>query len=155
MIRRPPRSTLFPYTTLFRSVLQDKTGGQLDKFSGVANNFIGKLMQKKEIAYAFTTFKADYPQFQLEVNDDKANQLGVNVRDILQTMQAYFGSAQASDFNRFGRYYRVVVQADIADRNDAASIDGVFVKNKTGEMVPINTLVKLSRVYGSETASRY
>ena len=136
-------------------VLQDKTGGKLDKFSGVANNFIGKLMQKKEIAYAFTTFKADYPQFQLEVNDDKANQLGVNVRDILQTMQAYFGSAQASDFNRFGKYYRVVVQADIADRNDASSIDGVFVKNKTGEMVPINTLVKLTRVYGSETASRY
>ncbi len=136
-------------------VLQDKTGGKLDKFSGIANNFIGKLMQKKEIAYAFTTFKADYPQFQLEVNDDKANQLGVNVKDILQTMQAYFGSAQASDFNRFGKYYRVVVQADIADRNDPASIDGVFVKNKTGEMVPINTLVKLNRVYGSETASRY
>jgi HAE1 family hydrophobic/amphiphilic exporter-1 len=136
-------------------VLQDKTGGKLDKFSGVANNFIGKLMQKKEIAFAFTTFKADYPQLQLEVDDDKANQLGVNVKDILQTMQAYFGSAQASDFNRFGKYYRVVVQADIADRTDPASIDRVFVKNKAGEMVPINTLVKLTRVYGSETASRY
>jgi HAE1 family hydrophobic/amphiphilic exporter-1 len=136
-------------------VLQDKTGGKLDKFSGVANNFIGKLMAKPAIAYAFTTFKADYPQLQLEVNDEKANQLGVNVKDVLQTMQAYFGSAQASDFNRFGKYYRVVVQADIADRTDPASIDRVFVKNKTGEMVPINTLVKLTRVYGSETASRY
>jgi len=136
-------------------VLQDKTGGKLDKFSGVANNFIGKLMQKKEIAFAFTSFKADYPQLQLDVNDDKANQLGVNVKDILQTMQAYFGSAQASDFNRFGKYYRVVVQADIADRTDPASIDRVFVKSKSGEMVPINTLVKLTRVFGSETASRY
>ncbi|WP_018614718.1 efflux RND transporter permease subunit [Segetibacter koreensis] len=136
-------------------VLQDKTGGKLDKFSGVANNFIGKLMQKKEIAFAFTTFKADYPQLQLEVNDDKANQLGVNVKDVLATMQAYFGSAQASDFNRFGKYYRVVVQADVADRTDPASIDRVFVKNKSGDMVPINTLVKLTRVYGSETASRY
>jgi HAE1 family hydrophobic/amphiphilic exporter-1 len=136
-------------------VLQDKTGGTLDKFSGVANNFIGKLMAKPAIAFAFTSFKADYPQLQLEVNDEKANQLGVNVKDILQTMQAYFGSAQASDFNRFGKYYRVVVQADIADRTNPASIDRVFVKNKTGEMVPINTLVKLTRVYGSETASRY
>jgi len=136
-------------------VLQDKTGGKLDKFSGVANNFIGKLMQKPAIAYAFTSFKADYPQLQLEVNDDKANQLGVNVKDILQTMQAYFGSAQASDFNRFGKYYRVIVQADVADKTDPSSIDRVFVKNKTGEMVPINTLVKLTRVYGSETASRY
>lgn len=136
-------------------VLQDKTGGKLDKFSGVANNFIGKLMQKPAIAYAFTSFKADYPQLQLEVDDDKANQLGVSVKDVLSTMQAYFGSAQASDFNRFGKYYRVVVQADIADRTDPASIDRVFVKNKTGQMVPINTLVKLTRVYGSETASRY
>lgn len=136
-------------------VLQDKTGGKLDNFSGIANNFIGKLMAKKEIAFAFTSFKADYPQLQLEVDDDKANQLGVNVKDVLQTMQAYFGSAQASDFNRFGKYYRVVVQADIADRTDPASIDRVFVKSKTGEMVPINTLVKLSRVFGSETASRY
>nr|WP_121272717.1 efflux RND transporter permease subunit [Pedobacter schmidteae] len=136
-------------------VLQDKTGGKLDNFSGIANNFIGKLMAKKEIAYAFTSFKADYPQLQLEVDDDKANQLGVNVKDILQTMQAYFGSAQASDFNRFGKYYRVVVQADIADRTDPTSIDRIFVKSKTGEMVPINTLVKLTRVFGSETASRY
>ncbi|HEY2581153.1 MAG TPA: efflux RND transporter permease subunit [Mucilaginibacter sp.] len=136
-------------------VLQDKTGGKLDKFSGVANNFIGELMKKPAVAYAFTSFKADYPQLQLEVDDDKANQLGVNVKDILATMQAYFGSAQASDFNRFGKYYRVVVQADIADRTDPSSIDRVFVKNNKGEMVPINTLVKLTRVYGSETVSRY
>ncbi|KFF03342.1 efflux RND transporter permease subunit [Flavobacterium reichenbachii] len=136
-------------------VLQDKTGGKLDKFSGISQNFIGELMKRPEIAVAFTSFKADYPQLQLDINDEKANQLGVNVKDILQTMQAYFGSAQASDFNRFGKYYRVVVQADIADRADPTAIDRVFVKNKTGEMVPINTLVKLTRIYGSETASRY
>ncbi len=136
-------------------VLQDKTGGKLDKFSGIANNFIGDLMKRPEISYAFTSFKADYPQLQLEVDDDKANQLGVSVRDILSTMQTYFGSSQASDFNRFGKYYRVLVQADVADRTDPSSIDRVFVKNKTGDMVPINTLVKLTRVYGSETASRY
>jgi len=136
-------------------MLQDRTNGRLDKFSGVANNYIRKLMAKPAIAYAFTSYKADYPQLQLEVDDEKANQLGVNVKDILSTMQAYFGTAQASDFNRFGKYYRVVVEADIADRTDPASIDRVFVKNKAGDMVPINTLVKLTRVYGSETASRY
>ncbi|WP_293309357.1 efflux RND transporter permease subunit [Pedobacter sp. UBA5917] len=136
-------------------MLQDKTNGRLDKFSGVANNFIGKLMAKPAIAFAFTSYKADYPQLQLDVNNEKADQLGVSVKDILQTMQTYFGTAQASDFNRFGKYYRVVVQADIADRTDPASIDRVFVKNKLGESVPISTLVKLTRVYGSETASRY
>src|SRR3569623_1873838 len=70
-------------------------------------------------------------------------------------MQAYFGTAQASDFNRFGKYYRVIVQADIDDRTDPSAIDRVFVKNNKGEMVPVNTLVKLTRVFGSETASRY
>ncbi|MEJ2881190.1 efflux RND transporter permease subunit [Pedobacter sp. GR22-6] len=136
-------------------VLQDKTGGKLDKFSGIANGFIGELMKRPEIAVAFTSFKADYPQLQLEINNEKADQLGVSVKDILQTMQTYFGSAQASDFNRFGKYYRVIVQADVADRADPTSIDRVFVKNNSGEMVPINTLVKLHRIYGSETASRY
>ena len=136
-------------------VLQDKTGGKLDKFSGISQTFIGELMKRPEIAVAFTSFKADYPQLQLDINDEKADQLGVKVKDILQTMQAYFGSAQASDFNRFGKYYRVIVQADINDRADPSAINNVFVKNNNGEMVPINTLVKLTRIYGSETASRY
>ncbi len=136
-------------------VLQDKTGGSLVKFSEVGNKFLGELMKRPEIAFAFTAFKADYPQYDMEVDDVKAEQLGVNVKDILQTMQAYFGSAQASDFNRFGKYYRVMVQAEKNARTELSSMDGIFVKNRLGNMVPINTLVKLKRVYGPETASRY
>jgi HAE1 family hydrophobic/amphiphilic exporter-1 len=136
-------------------VMQDKTGGKLDKFSNITNGFIAKLMQQKEISFAFTSFKADYPQLQIEVDDDKAGRLGVNVKDIMQTMQTYFGSSQASDFNRFGKYYRVLVQADTADRAEQSAMDRISVKNNKGEMVPINTLVKLSRVFGSESASRY
>jgi len=136
-------------------VLKDKTGGSLNKFSNTAQGFIGDLFHRKEIGYAFTSFRADYPQLQLEIDEEKANQLGVPVRSILQTMQSYYGSAQASDFNRFGKYYRVIVQADIPDRADPSTIDRVFVKNNLGDMVPINTLVKLTKVNGSETASRY
>jgi HAE1 family hydrophobic/amphiphilic exporter-1 len=136
-------------------VVQDKTGGKLDKFSGITNKFIAELMKRPEIAVAFTSFKSDYPQLDLEVDEVKAEQLGVNVKDLLQTMQVYYGSAQASDFNRFGKYYRVVVQADMLSRAEPSSLEGVFVKNRTGEMVPVNTLVKLKRVYGPETVSRY
>lgn len=136
-------------------VLQDKTGGKLDKFSGISQNFIGELMKQQEIAFAFTAFKADYPQFELEIDEKKADQLGVSLKEVLETMQVYFGSAQASDFNRFGKYYRVLVQADKVNRADPSSIDQVFVKNKLGDMVPLNTLVKLTRVYGSENVSRY
>ncbi|HMI08067.1 MAG TPA: efflux RND transporter permease subunit [Flavobacterium sp.] len=136
-------------------VLKDKTGGSISKFSGISNNFIGELMKRPEIAVAFTSFKADYPQLEMEVDDVKAEQLGVSVRDILQTMQTYFGSSQAGDFNRFGKYYRVMVQAEAESRANPESMNGIFVKNRTGEMVPINTLVKLKRIYGSETASRF
>lgn len=136
-------------------VLQDRTGNQLDKFSGVANGFIGGLMKRPEIAVAFTAFKADYPQFEVEVDNAKAKQLNVNVRDILQTVQSYFGSVQVSDFNRFGKYYRVMIQADLPARSEPAALDGIFVKNQNAEMVPINTLVTMKRVYGPETVSRY
>lgn len=116
---------------------------------------MGELMKRPEIAVAFSSFRADYPQLEMQLDDAKAEQLGVSTKDILTTMQAYFGSAQASDFNRFGKYYRVMIQADVNDRTDPSSMDGIFVKNKGGENVPVNTLVKLKRVYGVETASRY
>ncbi|RZJ31617.1 MAG: efflux RND transporter permease subunit, partial [Flavobacterium sp.] len=136
-------------------ILKDKTGGPVSKFSEVSNTFIGELMKTPEIAVAFTSFKADYPQLEMEVDDVKAEQLGVSVKDLLQTMQGYFGSAQASDFNRFGKYYRVMVQAEATSRANPESMNGIFVKNRQGEMVPVSTLVKLKRIYGSETASRY
>lgn len=136
-------------------VLQDKTGGSLNKFSEIGNQFIGSLMARPEIAVAFTTFKADYPQYNLEVDELKASQLQVNVKDILRTMQSYFGSSQATDFNRFGKYYRVMIQAEKDERSNLNALEGVFVKNKFDEPVPIKTLVTLTRVYGPETASRY
>lgn len=136
-------------------VLKDKTGGTISKFSGISTQFIGELMKRPEIAFAFTSFKADYPQLEMEVDDVKAEQLGVNVRDILQAMQTYYGSAQASDFNRFGKYYRVMVQAEASLRNNPETMNNIFVKNRNGEMVPVNSLVKLKPVNGSETASRY
>ncbi len=136
-------------------VLQDRTGGSLDKFSGVSNKFLSELMKRPEIAVAFTSFRSDYPQLELQVDDEKADQLGVRVRDVLQTMQAYFGSTQASDFNRFGKYYRVMVQADKSDRVDEAAMNGVFVRSTGGSMVPISSIVKLKRVYGPENVSRY
>ncbi|WP_257668856.1 efflux RND transporter permease subunit [Parapedobacter tibetensis] len=136
-------------------VLQDRTGGKLDRFGQIGNGFIQSLMERPEIAVAFTSFRADYPQYELQVDDVKAEQLGVRTKDILQTMQAYFGSIQASDFNRFGKYYRVMLQAEKDARAEPSSLDGVFVKNVRGDMVPINTVVKLDRVYGPETTSRY
>ena len=137
-------------------ILQDRTGdAKLDKFSGISDNYISELMKQKEIGFAFTTFKSNYPQFNLQIDKAKAKQLGVSIRDILLTMQTYLGSIQASDFNRFGKYYRVVAQADVSDRSDPSSMLGIYIKNNKGEMLPLSTLVQLKRVYGPETATRY
>ncbi|HEY0679675.1 MAG TPA: efflux RND transporter permease subunit [Chitinophagaceae bacterium] len=144
----------FGNTSGFEFILQDRSGGPLDKLGSTAYGFIGQLMQRKEIAYAFTTFNTGNPQYMLNINEPKAKQLGISVSDLLQTLQVYYGSSFASDFNRFGKFYRVIVQADIAYRADPSSLNNVFVKNNSEEMVPVNTLVSLDRVYGPETVIR-
>jgi HAE1 family hydrophobic/amphiphilic exporter-1 len=136
-------------------VLQDRTDGPLPKLGQVGQEFIGELLKQPAIGVAFTSFRADYPQLEAEVDEVKAAQLGVSVQQALRTMQAYFGSAQASDFNRFGKYYRVLVQAQQANRADLTALNGEFLKNDRGEMVPLRTLVRLKRVFGPETASRF
>jgi HAE1 family hydrophobic/amphiphilic exporter-1 len=144
----------FGNTSGFEFILQDRTGGSLEKLGYTAYGFIGELMKRPEIAYAFTTFNTANPQYMLDIDETKAKQLGVDVGELLQTLQVYYGSSFASDFNRFGKYYRVIVQADIAYRSDPSSLNSMYTKNNRGEMVPLNTLVKLQRVYGPETVSR-
>lgn len=137
-------------------VLEDRSGKtDFARFSQVADLFIQKLQQRKEIGAAYTTFQANFPQFRVDIDKAKAEQLSVTVKDVLQSLQTYYGSVQPSDFNRFGKYYRVIAQADLKDRMDPASLSNIFVKNSKGEMLPVNTLVKLKKTYGPQTASRY
>jgi HAE1 family hydrophobic/amphiphilic exporter-1 len=144
----------FGNTSGFEFILQDRTGGSLDKLAGTAYGLIGALMQRKEIAYAFTTFSTGNPQYMLNIDEARSKQLGVSISDLLQTLQIYYGSSFTSDFNRFGKFYRVIVQADIPYRADPATLNNVFVKNNLGEMVPVNAVVSLQRVYGPETVTR-
>ncbi|MXV51287.1 efflux RND transporter permease subunit [Pedobacter sp. HMF7647] len=138
----------------FEFMLQDKTNGTMGKLDSTTHAFLRALMQRKEIAYAFTTFAAGNPQYEMEVDNAKARQLGVPVASLLQTLQIYYGSSFVSDFNRFGKYYRVMVQADANYRTNTTSLDDIFVKNSSGEMVSANSLVTLKRVYGPETVTR-
>ncbi len=138
----------------FEFMLQDQGNGTLDKLGATAGEFIGNLMKRKEIAYAFTTFASGNPQYMMDVNNDKAKQLNVSISDLMKTMQIYYGSSFVSDFNRFGKYYRVMAQADVPYRNNEASLDGIYVKSKLGELVPVNQLITLKRTYGPETVTR-
>lgn len=144
----------FGNTTGFEFIIQDRTGGPLDKLAQTSYGFIGELMQRPEIAYAFTTFNTGNPQYMLDINEAKAKQLGISVNELMQTLQVYYGSSFASDFNRFGKFYRVIVQADIPYRAEPSSLQNIFVKNNRGDMVPVTSVVSLEKVYGPETVTR-
>ncbi|MCT2406135.1 efflux RND transporter permease subunit [Chryseobacterium antibioticum] len=145
----------FGNTSGMELVLQDRTNGELQNLGNISYGMMGALMQRPEVAVAFTTFDVTYPQFEVLVDEVKAAQLGVNVSDVLGVMQGYYGSIQSSDFNRFGKYYRVLVQSTPEMREDKESLNGIFVKNNSGEMVPINTLVSLKQVTGAEVVDRF
>jgi len=134
--------------------LQDRASGPLDKLAGTAWGFVGALTQRKEIASAFTTFNTNNPQYNIEVDYEKAKQLGVSIGELMNTLQIFYGSSFVSDFNRFGKYYRVMAQADVAYRTDVNSLNGMYVKNVSGEMVPISAIAKFNRTYGPETVTR-
>ena len=135
-------------------MLQDRGRGSLEKLGGTAWGFVGALSQRPEVGSAFTTFNTGNPQYTIEVDEDKAKQLGLSVTDLMNTMQIYYGSSFVSDFNRFGKYYRVMAQADVPYRLDANSLGGVYVKNSSGQMVPASSVAKFVRVYGPETVTR-
>jgi hydrophobe/amphiphile efflux-1 (HAE1) family protein len=134
--------------------LQDRASGPLDKLAGTAWGFVGALTKRKEVASAFTTFNSGNPQYSIEVDYEKAKQLGVSIGELMNTLQIFYGSSFVSDFNRFGKYYRVMAQADIAYRTDVNSLNGMYVKNVSGEMVPISAIAKFNRTYGPETVTR-
>ncbi|WP_316836513.1 efflux RND transporter permease subunit [Pedobacter nutrimenti] len=134
-------------------VLKDNTGGSINKLASVNDNFMESLRKRKEIAATFTSFNAKFPQYMLEVDAIKAKQLGLEVSDVLQTMQAYFGGIYSSDFNRFGKYYRVVVQAEAPFRADEQALNEVYAKNNSGNMVPLKSVIQLKRVFGPEVVT--
>ncbi|WP_256009415.1 efflux RND transporter permease subunit [Desertivirga xinjiangensis] len=145
----------FSFVDALDFVIQDRLGRPFNQFSEVGSKFIAELSKRPEIQTAFTSFRTDYPQYEMEVDYDNAEQLNVELDDLMQTLQDYYGSAQISDFNRFGKYYRVMIQADKDFRATPESFSKIFVKNRNGKSVPVNSIVKLNRVYGPEVVSRY
>lgn len=151
----PPTVPGFGISDGFEIQLQDKSGGSVDRFYEVSQNFMGELMARPEIKYATTSFNVNFPQYEFSVDVDKCKQMGVSISDVFNTLQVYYGSAMASDFNKFTKYYRVMVQAEPDARENLQSLSKIMVRNSGGEMVPINSFVKFKRVYGAESLNRY
>ncbi len=139
----------------FELHVQDKHGGTIDELLNQTNRLIAALNQRPEISRAFTNFSLKYPQYRVEVDAALCKRRGVSPSDVLAALSGYIGGSYASNFVRFTKLYRVMVQASPEYRLDAESLNNIFVRSSSGEMSPIGQYITLTRIYGSETLSRF
>jgi HAE1 family hydrophobic/amphiphilic exporter-1 len=135
--------------------LQDKSCKYIASFYNVSQDFLAALNQRPEIQYASTSFSPNFPQYQINVNVAKVKEAGLSVNDILNTMQGYYGGVYASNFNQFGKQYRVMYQADPAFRANPESLNNIYVRNANGTMAPITGFITLEKVYGPQSIARF
>ena len=139
----------------FEVQLQDKTGGDYKQFEEIIGGFLGALNERPEIMYATSSFTTNFPQYEVSVNVAKAKEAGVGVTEILTTLQGYLGGIYATNFNRFGKQYKVMIQADPSFRENKEAIDRLYVKNEQGIMSPITAFIDLKKVYSPEFLTRF
>lgn len=139
----------------FELYVQDRSGVTTEQLLATTRDFIDALNRRPEISRAYTTFDTKYPQYIVEVDAVKCLRMNVSPSDVLSTLAGYVGGSYSSNLNRFTKLYRVMVQASPDDRLDTGSLKSMFVRTASGEMVPIDNFITLSRVYGSESLSRF
>lgn len=139
----------------FEFQLQDKTGGDINKFNKIGNEFLTALSKRPEVQYASTSFNPNFPQYQIDVNVAKVKQAGLTVTDVLGVLQGYYGGVYASNFNKFGKQFRVMYQADADYRANEQTLNSIYVRNSAGVMAPITEFITLEKVYGPQAISRF
>lgn len=135
--------------------IQDRTGAGYGELQEATNQLAGALSQTPGLSYPFSSYQANVPQLDAEVDRSQAKAQGVGLDDLFGTLQLYFGSLYINDFNLFGRTYRVMAQADAPFRDEVSDIDHLYARNERGQMVPINTMVELRRSFGPDPVIRY
>ncbi len=154
MVFAPPMITGYSMTNGFEIKMQDKTGGDINEFYSVVMGFLAQLNQQPEIQMAYTTFNPTFPQYMVDVDVAKAKQAGLSPQTILNTLQGYYGGMYVSNFNRFGKLYRVMMQASPDARVSPETLSSIKVRNGK-EMAPISNFVTLKRVYGPDLLNRF
>lgn len=154
MFFMPPMITGYSVTNGFEVQLQDRTGGDLNKFFQIYQQFIGALNARPEIQMAYSTFNPTFPMYMVDIDVAKVKQAGLTQSQILQTLQGYYGGMYISNFNKFGKLYRVMLQATPDARVNPETLKRIKVRNGAS-MAPIDNFVKLTRVYGPDALNRF
>ncbi len=139
----------------FELYVQDRTGGDINTLQKYTTDFIAALNQRPEIQMAYTSFDTKFPQYTVEVDAARCQRAGVTTTDVLSVLSGFIGGNYSSNFNRFSKLYRVMVQADKTYRLDKNALNNMFIRTSSGEMAPIGQFVTLTKVYGTETLSRF
>ena len=134
--------------------LQDKTGGDLNRFFSVAQEYLKELNKRPEIQTAMTSYNPNYPQYMVNVDVAKCKQAGTTPSAVLGTLQGYYGGLYASNFNSYGKLYRVMIQGDVASRMRPDGLSNIYVRTASG-MSPVTEFVNLTRVYGPSNIARF
>ena len=135
--------------------LQDYLSGDLNAFENYANTIIKEANQDPRIAYAYTTFATNYPMYDIKIDREKANALGVDMGSLFTTMQAYLGSVYVNNFTKYGKVFRVFVQADKEYRSTKSDIKKLFVKNVKGDMVPLSAFIQIQDLIGPQNLTHF
>lgn len=138
-----------------RFVIEDRFGNDFQSLGAVSKDFLIKLNERPEILQATTTFEADFPQMELIIDKEKAKILGVDIHEMMDNVRQYYSRVKTSEFNLFNRLNFVYVQGEPDATATSSSLNSIFVRSKSGDMVPVNTLLKLKQSYGPEVATRY
>lgn len=154
MIFAPPMVAGYGASSGFTVELQDKTGGDINKLFQIEQQFCAELMKHPEVQMAYSAFNPSYPQYMVNVDEAKAARAGLGTSGVLAALQGYYGGMYVSNFNRFGKIYRVMLQADPAARVSPETLNQIKVRTATG-MTPITDFVSLSRVYAPQSLSRF
>ena len=139
----------------FKLQIEDRAGLGYEALADVLKQVQEKAAKRPELASVFSNYKINVPQLYADVDRTKAKQLGLNVKEIFDTMQIYLGSLYVNDFNQFGRTYQVIAQADSAYRSTAANALNLKVRNNQGDMVPLGAVLTMKESYGPESAAHY
>ena len=150
----PPMITGYSVTNGFELKMQDKTGGDINQFFSVVQAFLGQLNAQPEIQMAYTTFNPTFPQYLIDIDAAKCKQAGISPSTILSTLQGYYGGMYVSNFNRFGKIYRVMMQANPESRVSPETLKSIKIRNGS-EMASIENFVKLTRIYGPDLLNRF
>lgn len=150
----PPMISGYSMTNGFELKMQDRTGGDINNFFGIVQQFLGKLNAQPEISVAYSTFNPTFPQYMVDIDAAKAKQAGISPQTILSTLQGYYGGMYVSNFNRFGKIYRVMMQASPEARVSPETLAAIKVRNGS-EMASLSNFVTLQRVYGPDLLNRF